>query len=138
MDFPDFHIGYVFIGVSCIRIPTIGVCGSKVNDHTSLAVYAYCSCIRINDVLIYLAVKVSCIGIILAAQVAVCCSYPSALLSLIHCNDLLSLAAVTLCINVKLYLLGSRSPNSEVCAAVNDCGTQIVACVGELILKLLA
>ena len=138
MKLIDLHVGSVCIGVSCIRFPVFRVCAVKIEDHASLAVHAYGSCIGVNDVLVDFAVKVCCKGVVLAAEIAVCSQYPCTVYIRSHLCDLLSVAAVALSINVEFELLGSRSPYTEAGAAVFDGHTQIIACVGVSIFKLFA
>ena len=138
----DLHVSYILVGVSFVILPAFGSGSININDHSSLAVYAGSSCIRIVDILVYLAVKVSCVGIVHTDNVAVghryVLLYPCAVYVLYHFEHL-SCAAFAFIIKVKLYLLSCRSPYTEACVIVAvDRYAEIVARVGELVLKLCA
>ena len=138
MEFIDLHVGHISINLSLVAVPAFGISGVEIKNHTSLAVNAYCSGIGVNDILVDFAVKVSCIGVILAGQVTVSSSNPCALNVLCHGNNLLSIAAVAGCIDVEFYLFSGRCPYTEVRAAINNGCTEVITGIGEFIFKFLA
>ena len=135
MNFIDLHICEVFISVSFIAVPAVGIGGIEVENHTSFAVYAYRFSIGVNNIFVGFAVKVSIVGVVFAAEVAVCNEQPCAFFVFVHFNSLFGIASVALSVDVEFYFFSGRSPYTELCRAVNDSCTKVIACVGVGIFK---
>ena len=119
-----------------IAIPTIWVCRLEVDNHTSVAVYATCSCIKVNS-LVFAAINLECISVVYAIEVACFFCCPDALIAKCHINRFDKCVAIACWVEVKCNFLCERWPCLKCCFFCCVVSTEVVAVISILLLELI-